>query len=50
MLQATDKAQPAKFRDMAHELECDEDEAAFGDKVRKMAIPDKPKPDEEPSA
>ncbi len=29
--------QPDKFRDLARELECDEDEAAFEDKVRKVA-------------
>ncbi len=33
-----------KFRDLARELECDEDEAAFEDKVRKVA---KSKPGEE---
>jgi hypothetical protein len=26
-------------------LECDEDEVAFADKVRKVAIPNKPKPE-----
>ena len=31
------KPQPDKFRDLARELECDEDEAAFEDKVRKVA-------------
>lgn len=31
------KPQADKFRDMARELECDEDEAAFEDKVRKVA-------------
>lgn len=33
----TPKPQPDKFRDLARELECDEDEAAFDDKVRKVA-------------
>ena len=33
----TPDPQPDKFRDMARELECDEDEAAFEDKVRKVA-------------
>lgn len=32
-----EKPQPEKFRDLARELECDEDEAAFEDKVRKIA-------------
>lgn len=32
-----DKPQADKFRDMARELECDEDEAAFEEKVRKVA-------------
>jgi len=43
------KTQADKFRDMARELECDEDEAAFEDKVRKVATspaPEaKPKPE-----
>lgn len=30
-------AQPDKFRDLARELECDENEAAFDEKVRKVA-------------
>lgn len=29
--------QTDKFRDLARELECDEDEAAFDEKVRKVA-------------
>ena len=35
----TDDAKPQaeKFRDLARELECDEDEAAFEEKVRKVA-------------
>ena len=40
-----DKGQADKFRDMARELECDEDEAAFEDKVRKVATAPKPEPD-----
>ncbi len=36
--------QAEKFREMARELECDEDEAAFEDKVRKVAIPRDPGP------
>jgi hypothetical protein len=31
------KSQPDKFRDLARDLECDEDEAAFEEKVRKVA-------------
>ena len=34
--------QAKRFRDMARELECDEDEAAFADKVRKVATAPKP--------
>lgn len=30
------KTQADKFRELARELECDEDEAAFGDKVRRV--------------
>ena len=37
--------QPDKFRDLARELECDEDEAAFEDKVRKVATAPKPEPE-----
>lgn len=32
------KTQPDKFRDMARELECDEDKVAFVEKVRKVAV------------
>ena len=37
-----EKPQADKFRDMARELECDENEAAFEDKVRKVATAPKP--------
>ncbi len=37
-----DSTQPDKFRQLARELECDEDEAAFEDKVRKVATAPKP--------
>lgn len=37
--------QAHKFREIARELECDEDEAAFEDKVRKVATA--PKPDDQ---
>jgi len=40
------KSQADKFRESARELECDEDEARFGEKVRKVAIA--PKPEEKP--
>lgn len=39
------KPRADKFRDMARELECDEDEASFEDKVRKVAT-SKPEADE----
>lgn len=35
--EAKDKPQPDKFRDLARELECDEDEAKFEATVRKVA-------------
>ncbi len=38
-------SQPDKFRDLARELECDEDEAAFEDKVRRVATTPKPNED-----
>lgn len=41
-----DKPQADKFRYMARELECDEDEAAFDEKVRKVVTA--PKPEAEP--
>jgi hypothetical protein len=31
------QSQADKFRDMARELECDDDEAAFDERVRKIA-------------
>ncbi len=37
-----------KFKDLARELECDEDEAAFDERLKKMAktpLPAEPKPD-----
>ena len=37
-----ESSQPDKFLDMARELECDEDEAAFEDEVRKVATAPKP--------
>lgn len=40
----TPKPQADKFRDMARELECDDDEATFEEKVRKVATA--PKRDE----
>jgi hypothetical protein len=38
--------QADKFRDLARELECDEDEAAFEEKVRKVATAPKAEPEE----
>ncbi len=43
-----DKPQPDKFRDLARELGCDEDEAAFEEKVRKVAKVPRPAPGPEP--
>jgi hypothetical protein len=40
-----DKNQSAKFRDAARELGCDEDEAAFEKRLRKIAKALAPKPD-----
>lgn len=40
------KPQPDKFRDLARELECDEDETAFDEKVRKVATAPKPEADQ----
>jgi hypothetical protein len=37
-------SQPDKFRDLARELECDEDEARFEDQVKKIATAPKPEP------
>ncbi len=37
MADAPEKSQSDKFRDLARDLECDEDEAAFEEKVRKVA-------------
>lgn len=37
MADAPKKSQTDKFRDLARELECDEDEAAFEEKVRRVA-------------
>ena len=36
------KPQSDKFRELARELECDEDEAAFEENVRKVATAAKP--------
>jgi len=40
----TPKPQIDKFRDLARELECDEDEAAFKAKLVKIAKHPKPQP------
>lgn len=43
---APPKPQADKFRDMARELEADEDEAAFEDKVRRVVTAPKPETEE----
>lgn len=40
------KPQADKFRDLARELECDEDEARFEETVRKVAKAPQPRPTE----
>ncbi len=47
MADEPDKPQADKFRDLARKLECDEDEAAFEDTVRKVASAP-PTPKEKP--
>lgn len=42
------KTQADKFRELARDLECDEDEAAFEDKVRKVATGPKSTADDDP--
>lgn len=42
----SDQAQ--KFKELARELECDEDEAAFEEKVRRVATAPKPEKEENP--
>jgi hypothetical protein len=44
-----DSTQADKFRQLARELECDEDEAAFEEKVRRGAKPQPPKSVAKPS-
>lgn len=41
------KTQADKFRDMAHELEADEDEVAFEEKVRRVATTHVPAPEDD---
>lgn len=38
------RSQPDKFRDLARELECDEDEKAFEETVKRVAKGEKPPP------
>lgn len=38
------KPQIDKFRDLARELECDEDEDAFDERLKKLATAPKPPP------
>lgn len=42
-----DKPQADKFRDMARQLEADEDEARFEETARKVATAPQPKKDQE---
>ena len=42
-----DSTQTDKFRDLARQLECDEDEARFEDQVRKIASAPKPEKEAE---
>ena len=44
------RPQADKFRDLARELECDEDEDAFKAAVRKIGTAPRPKKDQEPEA
>ena len=44
-LEPAQAAQIDKFRDLARELECDEDEAAFDERLRKIATAPKPPAD-----
>lgn len=46
MADAQPESQLDKFRDLARELECDEDEAAFEEKVRRVATAPKPEPED----
>ncbi|MEO0690440.1 MAG: hypothetical protein AAFY51_09100 [Pseudomonadota bacterium] len=39
------KSQIEKFKDAARELECDDDEKRFDDKLKKLVKPKKEKPD-----
>jgi hypothetical protein len=45
-----DEAQSRRFIEMAHELECDDDEAAFDERLRRLAKatpkPTTPKPND----
>ncbi|UQV18254.1 hypothetical protein MU852_16215 [Brevundimonas albigilva] len=45
---ADPKTQADKFRELARELECDEDEAAFEEKVRRVATAPKPEAEKKP--
>ena len=47
-MRADEKPQADKFRDLARQLKCDEDEAAFEDKVRKVVAAPKPEMKPEP--
>jgi hypothetical protein len=42
------RPQADKFRDLARELECDEDEDAFDERLRRLAKAPPPKEDKQP--
>ena len=42
------KPQADKFRDLARELECDDDEAAFDERLKKLATAKPPPKDDAP--
>ena len=50
MTDENDKPQAQKFADLARELECDDDEAAFDERLKKLASAPKlePKDDQAP--
>jgi hypothetical protein len=42
------RSQPDKFRDLARDLECDEDEAAFDERLKRLATATRPTPPDKP--
>ena len=45
-----DTPQGDKFKELARELECDDDEAAFDERLKKLAKAPPPKPKAEPES